>query len=111
MSAMPELACVGWRESRGADLSGLGSVILPIVVAHDQGTIDITQFERWIGQTSLVGNGFGARLGPIPLTIMLSMPPPLSFKRKPAIRISSPVSTNARVLRLASFESASAFRS
>ena len=60
-----------------------------------------------VGFTSALGTPKPVRLGPIPRATILLFPP----RANPAITMSLPVKTNARVLRLASFEGAAVSRS
>ena len=62
-----------------------------------------------VGSSSALATPPAARLGPMPRAIILSGPP--VPRMKPAMTMSLPVPTNARVLILASFAEAAALRS
>ena len=95
------LQCVCRRETRRSQFRRLSRVILPVVIRDQERSVAVAQFQRWIGQG--VGHPGAVRLGPIPRTTILSSPllPP---RMKPAITMSFPVPTKARVLILASFD-------
>ena len=91
-----------------AVICGLRRVILPVVVREQERSITVAQLQGWIGQRvrHTKTNKAGADTH---VTILSS---PVWWPRmKPAITMLSPVLTKARVLILASFESAPWLRS
>ena len=94
------LESVGRRETGGRQFRGLSRVILPVVIEDEQRSVVVAQLQGWIGER--VRHTKAARLGPMPRTTILSLPLLLP-RMKPAMTMSSPVLTKARVLMLASF--------
>ena len=82
-------------------------IILPVVIRCHQRTVAIAQFEHRV--TSTGESPRSLRLGPSPRTMIGSSPPPLP-RMKPAITMSLPVLTNARVLMFPNFEPPPGFK-
>ena len=100
---------VGARPA-GNQFRGLGRVILPVVIRDEERSITVAQLQRWIGQR--IRHTKGSQAGTNASRYDSVRPPPLLWPRmKPAITMLSPVLTKARVLILASFETADGLRS
>ena len=96
------LRCVCRGETRGGQFRRLRRVILPVVIRGQERSVAVAQLQRWIGQSirhSEEQSGSPQCHGPQFWSSPLLLP-----RMKPAITMSFPVPTRARVLILASFD-------
>ena len=91
------------RKARPAAVScaACAGVILPVVIRDQERSVAVAQLQRWIGQS--VSHSKGSQARPDATDHGLGNRPLLLPRMKPAITMSSPVPTKARVLILASF--------